>query len=204
MYFLLSIVEPEILSEVLASEPVMRNEAGRRLPAHLNRQTDKDLITCLSKAGYTLPAPLPPQSPALLSFHDICADGYTSEVRRRLQAGRRDVNAVGHRNRTPLHAAAQRGNLEIVKLLVDYGADLTAKTFFGSTAEALAEKFHRPTVAQFLKTARTRKRVPGRTGSIASQQEPRVEQDQPQDQQNGQQRDQGKEQQQQERGKVSG
>ncbi|KAH7252720.1 hypothetical protein BKA59DRAFT_475145 [Fusarium tricinctum] len=63
---------------------------------------------------------------------------------------------LGVRNRTPLHTAAQRGHLEIVKLLVDYGADLTATTFFGSTAEKLAEKYHHPAVAAFLKAARMR------------------------------------------------
>jgi ankyrin repeat protein len=53
-----------------------------------------------------------------------------------------------------LHIAAQAGNLEVVKLLVEYGASLTAKTYRGSTAENLADQRHREAVAAFLKAER--------------------------------------------------
>lgn len=156
----------------------MREIAKWLLPRRLNRQTDKELITHLFRAGYTLPppgAPDPPASPAqpTLSpaqqvFHKMCEAGSTDEVRRRLQAGGQDVNEVGIRNRTPLFVAAQRGHLEVVELLVDYGADLMARTYTGRTAEDLAEKYHCPTVAAFLKTTRMATKSAGTAESSAS------------------------------------
>ncbi|CAJ0552470.1 Ff.00g005480.m01.CDS01 [Fusarium sp. VM40] len=143
VFFLVCTVEPETLSEVQSWFPYIHKRARRELPPLINTQTDKDLITCLSKAGYTHLEPL----------HDLCEAGSTSEVRERLQAGDEFVDVLGPRNRTPLHAAAQRGHLEIVKLLVDYGADLTARTFRGRTPEQLADKYQHPLVAAFLKTA---------------------------------------------------
>ncbi|KAL8330753.1 hypothetical protein RB593_001635 [Gaeumannomyces tritici] len=110
----------------------------------------------LRKAGAKSPAGAP-LSTAQTMFYDLCEAGFAAEVRSRLleEVVNEDlVNVAGFRNRTPLHAAAQRGHLEVVKLLVDHGADMDATTFFGSTAEKLAEKFHRSAVATFLKKAR--------------------------------------------------
>ncbi|KAI3578588.1 ankyrin repeat-containing domain protein [Fusarium oxysporum f. sp. albedinis] len=50
-----------------------------------------------------------------------------------------------------------KGHLDIVKLLVHYGADPTAKTSFGSTPDRLAEKNGHSSVATFLKTTRNRR-----------------------------------------------
>ncbi|KAH6950981.1 ankyrin repeat-containing domain protein [Fusarium avenaceum] len=143
VFFLVCTVEPETLSEVQSRVPYIHDRARRQLPPLINTQTDKDLITCLSKAGYTHLEPL----------YDLCEAGSTSEVRERLQAGDEFVDVLGPRNRTPLHAAAQQGHLEIVKLLVDYGADLTARTFRGRTPDQLVDKYQHPLVAAFLKTA---------------------------------------------------
>ncbi|KAH7472868.1 hypothetical protein FOMA001_g11867 [Fusarium oxysporum f. sp. matthiolae] len=148
VFFLVCTVEPEILSEVQTSLPHIRDKARRLLPAYINTQTDKDLVTCLSNASYTQHLPL---------LYDLCLAGRTDEVRMRLQKGDEFVNALGLRNRTPLHAAAQKGHLDIVKLLVHYGADLTAKTSFGSTPDRLAEKNGHSSVATFLKTTRNRR-----------------------------------------------
>ncbi|KAF9769925.1 hypothetical protein IL306_012582 [Fusarium sp. DS 682] len=156
VFFLVSAVEPEILNKVFASVPIIREKAEQLLPSQLDRLTDKDLLDYLSNIGFTLPPlpKLPPLPP--LTLYDVCEAGSTIEAQRRLLHGYEDVNTLGPRNRTPLHTAAQQGYLEIVKLLVNYGADLKAKTFFGSTAEQLAEKFHQPAVAAFLKTSRSR------------------------------------------------
>ena len=46
-----------------------------------------------------------------------------------LDAGVDDVNVADARGWTPLHGAAYRGSLPIIRILVDYGARLDAKTF---------------------------------------------------------------------------
>lgn len=158
VFFLVSVIEPAILNMVLTSDPAIRRKAWERLPSKLNCQTDKDLIACLARAGFTLPPPPPPPPPFLPSIHslyDACEAGSITKAQRFLQKRPESVNILGPRNRAPLHAAAQQGHLEIVKLLIDYGADLKATTFFGSTAEKLAEKYHQTAVTAFLKAART-------------------------------------------------
>jgi ankyrin repeat protein len=50
----------------------------------------------------------------------------------RLIAKGADVNARGSRDETPLYWAAQRGNLKVVKLLIDHGADLNCGKAFGT------------------------------------------------------------------------
>jgi hypothetical protein len=161
VFFLLAVVDPKVLSEVLTDVPRLREQAASWLPSYLDWKTDKELISRLTQVGYTLPPPTPP------TFHDICAAGSVYEVQRWLQTEGKDiVNVAGPRNRMPLHAAAQAGNLEVVKLLVEYGADLTAKTFRGSTAESLADTFNRAAVAAFLKAERKRIRRAG-SGAVA-------------------------------------
>ncbi|KAF5634277.1 ankyrin repeat domain protein [Fusarium sp. NRRL 52700] len=156
VFFLVSAIEPAILKDILTDDPAIHEKASARLPSKLNRLTDKDLIACLYEAGFVLPPPFPTFQPLINSLYDACEAGSITEAQRRLREGRDDVDMLGPRNRTPLHAAAQQGHIDIVKLLVDHGADLTATTFFGSTAEKLAEKYHQPAVAAFLKAARMR------------------------------------------------
>jgi hypothetical protein len=156
VFFLVGAIKPAILKNILTGDPAIYRKAWGRLPSKLNSLTDKDLIACLSKAGFTLSSPVPSFLPPIHSLYDACEVGSITEAQRYLQKGREGVDMLGPRNRTPLHAAAQQGHLEIVKLLVDYGADSTATTFFGSTAEKLAEKYHHPAVAAFLKAARMR------------------------------------------------
>ncbi|RBA10304.1 hypothetical protein FPRO05_06240 [Fusarium proliferatum] len=148
VFFLVCTVEPEVLGEVQTSLPDIRYKARRLLPSYINAQTDKELITCLSKASYTLRLPL---------LYDLCQSGSTTEVQERLEQGGEFVDALGPRNRTPLHAAAQRGHLKIVELLVNYGADLTAKTSFGSTPAEVAAKSGQHSVAAFLNTTWSRR-----------------------------------------------
>ena len=51
--------------------------------------------------------------------------GRSSEIEKLLQSNV-NVNARDRNNQTPLHRAAQNGNLQAVKLLVQYGADVNA------------------------------------------------------------------------------
>jgi ankyrin repeat protein len=69
-------------------------------------------------------------------------DGNRVIIERYLGSGW-DVNAQGEKyGRTALHLAAMNGHLEIVKLLLEHGADVNAKTeggFYGETAVEMAE-----------------------------------------------------------------
>ncbi len=95
------------------------------------------------------------RTPSLWTFHNICEVGRAHEVQWQLRIeGKGIINMPGVRNRTSLHVAAQAGNLEVVKLLVENDADLTATTFRGTTAEKLAQNFNRGAVAAFLKAER--------------------------------------------------
>ncbi|KAF5668664.1 serine threonine phosphatase 6 regulatory ankyrin repeat subunit B-like isoform X2 [Fusarium heterosporum] len=143
VFFLVSTVEPEMLRDIQIKVSYIHDKARILLPSHINTQTDNNLITCLARAGYTHRTPL----------YDLCEAGKTTEVRERLEAGNEFVNALGPRNRTPLHSAAHQGLLDLVELLVYHGADLTARTQFGSTPIQLAEKRKHAPVVEFLKNS---------------------------------------------------
>src|SRR5690606_8967190 len=49
-----------------------------------------------------------------------------------------EVNIVQNARITPLHIAAQQGNIDLIILLLEMGADITIKTDQGSTASDLA------------------------------------------------------------------
>ena len=53
---------------------------------------------------------------------------------------------------TALHSAAHRGNLELVKLLVKYGADVHAATNDGQTALTFAVQDKHTAVVKYLKS----------------------------------------------------
>ncbi|XP_022246027.1 leucine-rich repeat serine/threonine-protein kinase 1-like [Limulus polyphemus] len=71
-----------------------------------------------------------------------------------LQAGANPNIACGakHHSKTPLHVAAENGHISIVKLLMEYQADLVAKDSGGLTAMDLAEKNENHEVMEVLKS----------------------------------------------------
>ncbi len=72
---------------------------------------------------------------------DLCADYCTTGM---------DVNKPQSQQITALHAAAHHGNLEIVKLLIKYGADPTLKTASGDDAMSFARQDNRTEVVAYL------------------------------------------------------
>ena len=81
------------------------------------------------------------QAPALTpaeQFQDAARKGDAATVKRLLDEGV-DVNTKFRYNATALFYACDAGHLEVVKVLLDKGADLTGKdTFYGFTPLMLA------------------------------------------------------------------
>ena len=81
-----------------------------------------------------------------------------------------DINAVNEADFTALHGAAFRGLNEVIKILVDRGANINARDFRGRTAYRMAEGSKQsfqfqayPETAEFIKNlgANTKLGVPG-------------------------------------------
>jgi ankyrin repeat protein len=76
----------------------------------------------------------------------LAAVGDNREIGELVAAGA-DVNArSAEEYRTPLHYAAERGNRELVKLLVDAGAEVDAKDWYGTLLHLAIKGGHRETV----------------------------------------------------------
>jgi ankyrin repeat protein len=73
------------------------------------------------------------------------------EVARMLIEARADVNATQEGGYTPLHAAAQNGDVELIDLLLDRGARLDARTAKGETPADLADAANHPMLAKRLR-----------------------------------------------------
>ncbi|RYP78795.1 hypothetical protein DL769_003131 [Monosporascus sp. CRB-8-3] len=166
VFFLVSISQPEVLRDLLASHLELKTQADNALPRCINRTHDGEIVACLSLAGYSLPPPPPPpplqdtswmDTRKWTSLHLACEAGSTQQVRELLQQDVVDIDARGLRDRTALHVAAQNGHLEVVKVLVQHGANLDARTFFKSTADDLAMQrgYHR--IAALVREARDAK-----------------------------------------------
>ncbi|HKG57592.1 MAG TPA: ankyrin repeat domain-containing protein [Candidatus Limnocylindrales bacterium] len=73
------------------------------------------------------------------------------EVARMLIEAGADVSSVMADGFTPLHAAAQNGDIELIDLLLDRGARLDARTGDGQTSADVAEKANHPMLAKRLR-----------------------------------------------------
>lgn len=81
-------------------------------------------------------------------LHHAC-DGKTENaniveilLKRKAKVNERFISPRGTRSKTALHFAAINGWVDTVRVLLDYGADLGAKSHTGKTARDLAFKFH--------------------------------------------------------------
>jgi len=63
-----------------------------------------------------------------------------------------DVNSTDKYLNTPLHSAALCGDIGIVKLLLDYGADKHAITLNGRTAVQIAVYYHNNETAKYIES----------------------------------------------------
>jgi ankyrin repeat protein len=65
------------------------------------------------------------------SIHLYTLKNQVDKVKNYLNKGG-EVDAFGEYNSTPLHYACREGNIEIVKLLLDFGADIDAKNSYST------------------------------------------------------------------------
>ena len=97
----------------------------------------KKLTLCLSLFAYSTVLMAQPAKPDL-SIVDVAAKGDLEKVKAQLAAGT-DINErAGEHDSTALHAAAYYGKLEIVRFLIEKGADMNAKNKHGQTARDVA------------------------------------------------------------------
>jgi hypothetical protein len=117
-------------------------------------KTIEDILWIMAKAGHTqLVAPLMNLSkvtrncihlqPIMMNvklgrwgetqLHHCAENGFTTSVKRLLSIRNINVNVKDVSGSTPLHWAAYNGHIEIVRLLLQNGADVNAKSNYGST-----------------------------------------------------------------------
>ena len=93
-----------------------------------------------------------------------CAASDVKKVKALLRKDRRLVNAQFWYE-FPIHMAVREGNAEILKLLLDHGADILAKDEFGWTAEKHAAKKGRSETAAMLRDAAKAQKGAGTSSS---------------------------------------
>ncbi len=92
------------------------------------------------------------QDTRLDEFWAACRNGDAAKVKEFLDAGM-DPNARFDANLTPLHAAAMRSQVEVAKLLVERGADLSLRDdSIGMTPLGVSLFFGSPAIVNFLLT----------------------------------------------------
>jgi ankyrin repeat protein len=70
--------------------------------------------------------------------HRHVPDGWLAAVKYLVEEQGADVNARDYEGFTPLHHAASRGDVELIRYLVDHGADVTALSRKGQTTADMA------------------------------------------------------------------
>lgn len=72
------------------------------------------------------------------------------EMLRLLHKYQADINKLGQDRKNPLHYAAESGDLDTVKLLIELGADPSIKTSIGKSAAEIARVSDHPLIANYL------------------------------------------------------
>lgn len=89
------------------------------------------------------------------ALHLAAGNGHTSTVKillasKRIAMGADGINAITNRGSSPLMAAAQGGSVEMVKLLLDAGADPLLENIYRKKASEIALEYGRPAIAKIL------------------------------------------------------
>jgi uncharacterized protein YegJ (DUF2314 family) len=95
-------------------------------------------------------APAPATAPTMFHDHPMCVN-MIPKIRESLQADPSHAKSIDGQGWTLLHREALAGNLGVVQLLVEFGADKTTRTPDGRTATDLARQIGWPEISRFLK-----------------------------------------------------
>jgi hemoglobin len=110
-----------------------------------------EMIECLLRLGMSPDTQDGGGHTALYRVANECASDAGPKIARALLQAGADVNASGGVTRsTPLHMAARRGHVEIARVLLDCGADLSARDTKRDTPLQRARNCRRNAVAQLL------------------------------------------------------
>lgn len=127
--------------------PLLRAAQNRR--ADTVRYLLEHRANVNAKAGYGQ-TPLTEAISGSVFFHDVSKEDRDETIRALLAAGA-DVNLPGRYGRTPLITAVFQGAVDLVRLLIGKGADLSAKDEEGKTALDYAEKRDEREIKDILK-----------------------------------------------------
>lgn len=86
----------------------------------------------------------------LTPLHYVCEVGQSTEILKVMMEVASDLHVLGRDGQTALHSAARGGNLEMVRLLLDYGADPLSRTKNGCTPLMLAAERNHVAVVRHL------------------------------------------------------
>lgn len=116
--------------EALREAEAKKAEEERRR-AELQRQIEVQKAVTAEKTKPTIT----PERPAMSdeAFAELCKSGDSKKVEEAIINGT-NVNALDNNNQTSLSEAVMRGHINVVKLLLKYGADVNATSRYGWTA----------------------------------------------------------------------
>jgi ankyrin repeat protein len=103
------------------------------------------------------------ESQAASTLCQAVFDGDILTLRRLLKA-RILVDAGDYDRRTAVHIAAAEGNVAALKVLVEFGADLTVRDRWNNTIDDEAERANAGHVIEYLKTLKSSRQAHARTG----------------------------------------